>query len=226
MRLRRHEFPASVSTGRTRPLEDFRLTTASTRKGLLRSALMGGAALLTLTAIPAATLLIPTIASAQDFTTGTLSGTVTDTSGAAVGGATVTVTQRGRSQSRTFTTDQAGRFRAPQIPIGSYTVAINASGYETYSDPNVAVTLGGAADYGFTIGRAGGGSEVSSVDDVVVVGTRAPTIDFNQTTTGITVDVQETFDRIPTQRNLAAVQLLAPSASQGDAAFGNQVSIA
>lgn len=202
------------------------MTTASTRKGLLRSALMGGAALLTLTAIPAATLLLPTIASAQDFTTGTLSGTVTDTSGAAVGGATVTVTQRGRSQSRTFTTDQAGRFRAPQIPIGSYTVAINASGYETYSDPNVAVTLGGAADYGFTIGRAGGGSDASSVDDVVVVGTRAPTIDFNQTTTGITVDVQETFDRIPTQRNLAAVQLLAPSASQGDAAFGNQVSIA
>jgi len=180
---------------------------------------------MTLVAAPSLTLLTPTVAIAQDFTTGTLSGTVTDTSGAPVAGATITVTQRGRSQSRALTTDAAGRFRAAQIPVGRYTVEISADGYDAYSDANVAVTIGSPADYRFTIGRAGASSDATSIDDVVVVGTRSPTIDFNQTTTGITVDVQETFDRIPTQRNLAAVQLLAPSASQGDAAFGNQVSI-
>ncbi|HRO34180.1 MAG TPA: TonB-dependent receptor [Brevundimonas sp.] len=177
-----------------------------------------------LVAAPAVTMLTPSVAFAQDFTTGTLSGTVTNTAGQPISGATVTVTQNGRAQSRTLTTDAMGRFRASQIPVGGYTVSIASAGYETYTDSNVRVTLGGAADFQFTIGAVGGSA--SSVDDVVVVGTRSASIDFDRTTTGITVDVQETFDRIPTQRNLAAIQLLAPSTSQGDGAFGNQISIA
>lgn len=186
--------------------------------------MIGGAALMALVAAPAVTMLTPSTAFAQDFTTGTLSGTVTNTAGQPVSGANVTVTQNGRAQSRTFTTDAQGRFRASQIPVGSYTVSISGSGYETYTDSNVPVTLGGTADYQFTIGATGGSA--SNLEDVVVVGTRTAAVDFDRTTTGITVDVQETFDRIPTQRNLAAIQLLAPSTSQGDAAFGNQISIA
>ena len=176
-----------------------------------------------LVAAPAVTLMTPTIAVAQDFTTGTLQGTVTNTSGAPVSGATVVVTQQGRSQSRTFTTDASGRFRASQIPVGRYTVSISGPGYDTYTDESVAVTLGGTASYDFTIGAVGG--QADSIEDVVIVGTRSAAVDFDRTTTGITVDVQETFDRIPTQRNLAAIQLLAPSTTQGDAAFGNEISI-
>lgn len=176
-----------------------------------------------LVAAPAVTMLTPSVAFAQDFTTGTLSGTVTNTAGQPVSGATVTVTQNGRSQSRSFTTDAQGRFRASQIPVGGYTVSIAGDGYETYTDSNVPVTLGGTADYQFTIGSTGGSA--STVEDVVVVGTRSAAVDFDRTTTGITVDVQETFDRIPTQRNLAAIQLLAPSTTQGDGAFGNEISI-
>lgn len=198
------------------------MKTHTIRQRLLQSTMIGGAALMALVAAPAVVMLTPTVAAAQDFTTGTLAGTVTDTSGAPVSGATVTVTQNGRSVSRTFATDANGRFRASQIPVGSYTVQIAGSGFETYTDSNVPVTLGGTADYEFTIGRAGGDT---TVDEIVVVGTRSAAVDFDRTTTGITVDVQETFDRIPTQRNVAAIQLLAPSTTQGDAAFGNQVSI-
>lgn len=186
--------------------------------------MIGGTALMALTAVSATMLAAPTVAVAQDFTTGTLVGTVTSTAGQPVAGAAVVVTQNGRAQSRSYTTDAQGRFRAPQIPVGTYTVAISGDGFENYTDTNVAVTLGGTAQYQFTIGTAGGSA--STVDDVVVVGTRSAAVDFDRTTTGITVDVQETFDRIPTQRNVAAIQLLAPSATQGDSAFGNQVSIA
>lgn len=186
--------------------------------------MIGGAALMALVAAPAVTMLTPSTAFAQDFTTGTLSGTVTNTAGQPVPGATVTVTQNGRAQSRTFTTDAQGRFRASQIPVGGYTVSIAGDGYETYTDSNVPVTLGGTADYQFTIGSAAGSA--NNLEDVVVVGTRSAAVDFDRTSTGITVDVQETFDRIPTQRNLAAIQLLAPSTSQGDSAFGNEISIA
>ncbi|WP_420479404.1 TonB-dependent receptor [Brevundimonas sp. FT23028] len=178
-----------------------------------------------LVAAPAVTLMTPSVAVAQDFTTGTLEGTVKNTSGQAVSGATVTVTQNGRSQSRTYTTDANGRFRASQIPVGTYTVQIAGSGYETYTDASVPVSLGGTAAFDFTVGRPGENQASSDLGEVVVVGTRSAAVDFDRTTTGITVDVQETFDRIPTQRNLAAIQLLAPSTSQGDSAFGNEISI-
>ena len=192
---------------------------------------------MTLVAAPMLAVVVPTVAVAQDFTSGTLSGTVSDTATAPVAGATVTVTQNGRTQGRTYVTDAAGRFRAAQIPVGRYTVEISAPGFQSYADSDISVTLGGIADYSFTIGldtpsaaattaaqraAAAAGFEV---DEIVVVGTRSSTLDFDRATTGITVDVQETFDRIPTQRNLAAIQLLAPSATKGDAAFGNQVSI-
>ncbi|MFN3352028.1 MAG: TonB-dependent receptor domain-containing protein [Brevundimonas sp.] len=167
----------------------------------------------------------PAYAVVQDFTSGTLNGVVTDTVGQPVVGATVVVTPNGRSQSRTLTTDAEGRFRAPQIPVGDYTVEITAPGFEAYADNQVSVTLGSAAPYEFTIGRTGDSGRVSSVDEIVVVGTRRRSVDFDRATTGITVDVQETFDRVPTDRSLAAVQLLAPSTSRGDAAFGEEISI-
>src|SRR6476620_10986752 len=103
--------------------------------------MIGGASLMALVAAPVAvTMLAPTEVLAQDFTTGTLSGTVTDTKGAPVAGANVTVTQNGRSQSRSYVTDAEGRFRSPQIPVGSYTVAISGEGFEAYTDASVAVT--------------------------------------------------------------------------------------
>lgn len=201
------------------------MKTQTIRQRLLHSTMIGSAALMALVAAPAVTLMAPSVAVAQDFTTGTLQGTVTNTAGQPVSGATVTVTQNGRSQSRTYTTDASGRFRASQIPVGSYTVQIAGAGYETYTDASVPVTLGGTASFDFTVGRPGESSVTSDLGEVVVVGTRSAAVDFDRTTTGITVDVQETFDRIPTQRNLAAIQLLAPSTSQGDSAFGNEISI-
>ena len=198
------------------------MRTQKTRNRLLSTTMMGGAALMALVAVPAAAVLTPSVAIAQDFTSGSLVGTVTNTADQPVAGATVTVTQNGRSQSRTFVTDSEGRFRATQIPVGTYTVSIASPGYNAFSDPRVTVSLSGTASVNFTIGSAAGSAQL---DDVVVVGTRRASVDFDRTTTGITVDVQETFDRIPTQRNLAAIQLLAPSTTQGDAAFGNEISI-
>jgi outer membrane receptor protein involved in Fe transport len=183
---------------------------------------MGTAAILAAVAAPTVATLVPGVAMAQDFTTGSLTGTVTNTDGQAVAGATITLTQNGRNQSRTFVTDGEGRFRASQIPVGGYTVAVTAPGYEAYTDSNVAVALGGNADFQFTIGTE---DQATNIDDVVVVGTRTAAVDFDRTTTGIVVDVQETFDRLPTARDLSAIQLLAPQATPGDPAFGNQVSI-
>ena len=72
-------------------------------------------------------LSIPT--NAQTFR-GTILGTVTDSSGAAVSGATVTVKNTGTGLLRTVTTDDDGNYSTPELPIGTYSVTVEKSGFK------------------------------------------------------------------------------------------------
>src|SRR6202795_4989456 len=63
--------------------------------------------------------------------TGTISGDVTDTSGAVVAGATITVENLGTSQKRTATTTASGTFIVPDLAIGRYKVTATAEGFKT-----------------------------------------------------------------------------------------------
>ena len=66
--------------------------------------------------------------------TGSISGTVTDPTGASVAGATVTLTNTDRGADiRTLTTDGAGFYTAPSLPLGTYTVKVEAPGFKTDS---------------------------------------------------------------------------------------------
>jgi hypothetical protein len=66
---------------------------------------------------------------AQTFR-GTILGTVTDSSGAAVSGATVSVKNTGTGLLRTVTTDDDGNYSAPELPIGTYSVTVEKSGFK------------------------------------------------------------------------------------------------
>ncbi|HEY6840935.1 MAG TPA: TonB-dependent receptor, partial [Chthoniobacterales bacterium] len=63
--------------------------------------------------------------------TGTISGDVTDASGAVVPGATVTVVNLGTNQKRTATTSRSGNFDVPDLAIGKYKVTATAEGFKT-----------------------------------------------------------------------------------------------
>ena len=67
---------------------------------------------------------------AQTFR-GTILGTVTDSSGAAVSGATVTVKNTGTGLVRTVTSDDDGNYSTPELPIGTYSVTVEKSGFRT-----------------------------------------------------------------------------------------------
>ncbi len=64
-------------------------------------------------------------------TTGTILGTVSDSSGSVVPGATVTATHLETSLTRTTVTDGLGRYTLPQMPIGRYTVKSELRGFKT-----------------------------------------------------------------------------------------------
>ena len=112
------------------------------RQRLLQSTMIGGTALMALTVVSVGTLAAPTVASAQDYTSGVLTGTVSDASGARVAGATVTATSA-QGTVRTATTDANGSFRLPALAVGSYEVSISSSA-GTAND-RISVSPGGSS---------------------------------------------------------------------------------
>ena len=79
------------------------------------------------TLLMAIALSIP--ANAQTFR-GTILGTATDSSGGAISGATVTVKNTGTGLVRTVTTGDDGSFSVPELPIGTYSVTVEKSGFK------------------------------------------------------------------------------------------------
>ncbi len=69
-----------------------------------------------------------------------LSGTVTDNSGAVVGGATVTLTNKGSGAVKTFTTSGAGYYNFSELAPGSYSLASTAKGFQKSSFDDVTLT--------------------------------------------------------------------------------------
>src|SRR5438445_13396618 len=67
---------------------------------------------------------------AQTFR-GTVLGTVTDASGAVVAGAKVTVKNVATGLERTTQTSADGSYAVPEVPLGTYTVTISQSGFQT-----------------------------------------------------------------------------------------------
>jgi hypothetical protein len=73
---------------------------------------------------------------------GRILGTVTDQSGAVMAGATVTVIDTQRGVTRTLTTDPAGEYNAPTLIPGTYTVRVEAKGFQTVNRENIVLEVG------------------------------------------------------------------------------------
>ena len=83
----------------------------------------------------------------------TITGTVSDSSGAALGAATVTVKQSETGATRTLTTDGEGRFFAPSVPIGPYTITAERDGFAR-SEQAARVVVGQSLQLNFVLGVA------------------------------------------------------------------------
>lgn len=180
------------------------MKTTTIRGRLLASTLFAGAAVL---GVAGATLLTPTLALAQDYTSGNLSGRVETDAGEPVAGATIVV-RSAQGTSRTATTDAAGRWQVTALPVGAYTADVSAAGLPGLTGQRISVAPGGSS---FTFTLAAG-----TVDEVVVTGTRQ-TQDFARTDIGLSVDVQELARQVPVNRTIANVALLTPGVSRPDA---------
>ena len=98
---------------------------------------------LSLTVLPVLILILrPGKAFAQGETTSAIVGQVSDASGAAVPGATVTIRNTETGLQRIATTDDSGRFNFPQLKPGAYTVRVEAQGFDPQQNDAVSSGLG------------------------------------------------------------------------------------
>ncbi|HVY84411.1 MAG TPA: TonB-dependent receptor [Caulobacterales bacterium] len=179
----------------------------SNKDRFLATTLLAGVASVGVPALVAGTaLLAPTAASADAYTSVDFSGRVVDASGAPVNGATVTLVSN-QGTTRTATTGANGEFRLNAVPVGAYTVSVQANGFSP-SENNAVSLAAGSSAYSFTLAPVGS-------EEVVVTAARVMR-DFSRTDTGTVFNVQDLAKEIPLGRSINSAVLLTPSAGLAD----------
>ena len=76
------------------------------------------------------------------LTTGSITGTVTDQSGAAIPGATVTLKNADTGIVHTTLTNETGKYEALSLPAGTYEISASLAGFQTAVRTGIALALG------------------------------------------------------------------------------------
>src|ERR1039458_8532278 len=79
--------------------------------------------------------------SAQTFR-GSIQGTITDSSGAAIPGAQVKVFSPGTGLNRTVSTNDLGGYVASELPLGTYSITVEKEGFRTTTLTNIPIGVG------------------------------------------------------------------------------------
>jgi hypothetical protein len=147
-------------------------------------------------------LLFPVIVAQLTFgqtsTTGAIRGTLTDSTGAVISGATVTVTSKATDQARTVKSDSAGQYTVGLLPPETYTISITAPGFKTEQPAPVTVVVTETA-------RADAKMVLGSNAETVEVTSQAAALQVENATLGTVVD-GTTIREVPlTNRNYTQV---------------------
>lgn len=92
--------------------------------------------------------------------TGTIQGTVTDPSGAVVPGAQVTVTSEATGVKHQTVSSGGGLFSFPNLPVGTYNMAVTATGFKTYSRTGIVLEVGSNIGSNVTLSVGAANQEV------------------------------------------------------------------
>jgi Carboxypeptidase regulatory-like domain len=152
--------------------------------------------------------------------TATVTGTVTDTSGAAVVDAVVNVKSVERGLVYSATTNDVGLYRIPQLPVGNYEVRVEKAGFSSVAYPAFALSMNQVA-------RIDVEMKVGQVSETVQVSGAAPILKTESTQVDTIIDAA-TNDALPlATRNYVELTLLSPGAVHPDpSSFNNGDNVA
>src|SRR5262245_19336713 len=168
-----------------------------------------------ITAFLVGLLLVSAGAGAQERF-GSLAGTVTDTTKAAVPGATVTATNKATNAQRVVVSGSDGSYRVPDLDPGRYSVTIELQSFQKVVVDDAIVLLGRTLTVDAEL-RPGVLTEVVSV-----TGDATRTLDLGSVTLSHNVTAEE-FDRLPKSRSFQSIAMAAPGVNSGEIEGGFQV---
>jgi hypothetical protein len=150
--------------------------------------------------------------------TGSIEGTVSDPSGAAIPSASVTVVNTDTNFTRKLITDGEGRFRAPLLPLGNYKITVTATNFGTLVRSGIELAVGQSVNLPLTLG-------VSSSTEIVNVTADAPVVETTRTEQSTMID-RNSIRTLPSNgRNFLDFMNLTPGVAIVQGPDGNEISV-
>ena len=150
--------------------------------------------------------LLPTLVSAQALY-GSITGTVKDTSGATVPGATVSILNTQTALERTTVTNETGTYNFTNVTPGNYLVKVSLQGFKEFQQTGVPVTLG-------QVSRVDVSLELGALTETVTVASEAALLQTN--TAEVNTQIKsEAITNLPLAqyRNYQSLMNLVPGAT-------------
>src|SRR2546425_658810 len=139
--------------------------------------------------------------------TSSITGSVRDTNGAVVPGATVTAKNEATGVTSTQTTTDSGLYAFSSLPVGNYTITVEKQGFKTLQKTNNALEVGTPLVVDAAL-------EVGSVSETVTVTGGAEQLNSSNATIGNVVE-QKAIEALPLNgRNPLTLLLLEPGVTQ------------
>jgi hypothetical protein len=136
-------------------------------------------------------------------------GTVTDASGGLLPNAQVTITNLGTNVSRSMTTTAVGTYAFSLLPVGSYSISIELSGFKTFTVPSLTLAVGDRA-------RVDAKMEIGALTETVEVSaSTAGLLQTDSATVGSLVTAESVQDLPVNGRNFIKLVQLQPGVNEG-----------
>jgi hypothetical protein len=152
-------------------------------------------------------LSLSAVSFAQEVT-GSIAGAVRDANGAAVAGATVTITDpsKGNLVVRTLTTNEDGLFSVPNIGISTYTVTVEAANFKKSVSTDIKVDVGQRRTVDVTL-------TAGNISETVTVTADPVAVDLTSPTSGTVINGDQVRELSINNRNFTQLVTLAPGVS-------------
>ncbi len=152
--------------------------------------------------LTAVLLSLAPLAFGQTLTTGDVSGVITDSSGAVVPGATVTITSVDTNEARTTVSGDSGQYRFSLLKPGGYTIAAQTTALKSNTS-RFAVSVGQEQNLNLTV-------TVQSTQEVVMVTAEAPVIETENANLSTSVSTRQVVDLPMNGGDLTTVAFTVP----------------
>src|SRR5438128_6858622 len=161
----------------------------------------------------------------------TLSGIVTDATGAVIPGVMISIKNRATGVVRNLATDEAGFYSAPNLQAGNYDVTASQAGFSTAVQSNIVLTVGAQQQLNISM-------QVGESAQLVEVSVAAPLVQLSSSTISSEIDSKQILEMPLNGRSWNDLAALVPGvnaiesqvpfengAIRGNRGFGNQLTI-